>query len=61
MEVDPYRIINGYPYKLEPYDVLRICFLKHERDNIIGEEHASPTRGHFHSNTTSMKILQVGL
>jgi len=61
MKSTPYTLINGYLYKLGPYDVLRRCVLEHERDIIIEEAHVGPIGGHFYVDTTTKKIIQVGL
>jgi hypothetical protein len=61
MKVAPFTIINGYLYKMGMDDVLRRCVPEHEREDIINESHAGAVGGHFQADTTTRKVLQVGL
>ena len=47
MKVVPFTLINCFLYKLGPDEILKMCALEHERDDIIQEVHAGPTRGFF--------------
>jgi hypothetical protein len=49
LKAAPSTIINGYIYKMRHDDVLRICSLEHEKEDIINEAHAGPTGGNFRS------------
>jgi hypothetical protein len=51
--------MNGCLYKLGQYDVFIMCSLENERDVIFDEAHARLAGGHFHTDTTTRKILQV--
>ena len=61
MKDAPYRLINGFLYKMGLDDILRRCVLEHKRDNIMHEAHYGPTGGHFQADTTAKKIQQSGL
>ena len=39
MKATPYNLINGFLYKMGLDDILRICILEHERNNIMYEAH----------------------
>ena len=56
----PYRLINGFLYKMGLDDILRRCVLEHERNNIMHEAHYGPARGHFQANTTAKKSNNQG-
>jgi hypothetical protein len=57
----PFTLMNGYLYKLGIDNILWICALEHEREEIINEAHSSPVGGHFQADTTTIKILLAGL
>ena len=61
MKAAPYSLINGFLYKMGLDDILRICVLEHERNNIMYEAHYGPAVGHFQADTTAKKIQQSGL
>ena len=61
MKAAPYSIINGFLYKMGLDDILRICVLEHERNNIMYEAHYGPAGGHFQEYTNAKKIQQSGL
>jgi hypothetical protein len=42
-------------------DVLQGCALLHEIEDIINKAHVGPVGGHFQTDATARKILQVGL
>ena len=47
MKAAPYSLINGFLYKMGLDDILRMCVLEHEINNIMYEAHYGPVRGHF--------------
>ena len=47
IEAAPYSLINGFLYKMGLDDILRLCVLEHERDNIMYEAHYGPAGGIF--------------
>jgi hypothetical protein len=53
--------MNGCLYKLGPDDVFIMCSLDNEMDVIFDKEHVKLAGGHFHIDTTTRKILRVGL
>ena len=61
IKATPYTLINGNLYKLGLDDILRLCALEHERQDIIQEAHSGAVGGHFSVETTIKKILQAGL
>lgn len=61
IKVAPYTLINGNLYKLGLDDILRRCFLEHERKDIIQEAHSGTAGDHFSVETTIKKILQAGM
>ena len=61
MKTAPYNLINGFLYKMGLDDILKICVLEHERNNIVYEERYVLARGNFQANTTAKKIQQSGL
>lgn len=61
MKVVSFTIFNGYLYNIVPNNVLQICVLEHERQDIIKEAHVGPMDGHFYDDTIAREILQVQL
>jgi hypothetical protein len=42
LKATPFTLMNGYLYKLGIDNILRICTLEHEHEDIINEVHAGP-------------------
>ena len=59
-EVD-YQLIAGHLYKMGLDQILRCCFLQHEREDILWECHVGVVGGHGGGKVTARKILQAGL
>lgn len=61
MKAMPYTLINRLLYRLGVDDILRRRVLDQEKVGIMEEARSGPAGGHFQTDTTSKKILQVGL
>ena len=61
MKAAPYSLINGFLYKMVLDDILKICVLEDEINNIMYEAHYGPARGNFQVDTIAKKIQQLGL
>lgn len=61
MKATPYTLINGFLYRLGVNDILHRCVLDHEKIGIMQEAHSGSAGGHFQDDTTTKKVLKVGL
>ena len=57
----PYQLIVGELYNNGKDEVIRRCALPQEIDDILLQSHDGIARGHFASEITARKVLQVGL
>ncbi|KAH9325544.1 hypothetical protein KI387_005722, partial [Taxus chinensis] len=61
IRMTPYQLIGGDLYKLGCDDILHQRVLDHERKDIMEEAQGGITGGHYAGDSTTHKILMVGI
>jgi hypothetical protein len=56
-----YQLIAGHLYNLGENNILRKCFMEHERPVILAESHEGIFGGHYVGKSTSQKVFHAGL
>ncbi|XP_059078069.1 uncharacterized protein LOC131876643 [Cryptomeria japonica] len=56
-----FQLINGLLYKMGADQVLRHCVMEEEVPSVLREAHEGPAGGYMGPNTTTRKVLLVGL
>jgi hypothetical protein len=56
-----YQLIAGNLYKIGAENILRRCFMEHERPIILVKSHEGIVQEHYAGKATVQKILRIGL